>query len=213
MSNPDSFFNEVTEELRRDRIMNFMRRYGWIAVLLVVLIVGGAAWNEWRKANERASAEAFGDSVLAAMEQGDPSERLRALNETETTGAQSGLLQLLSAGELLETDRDAALSALEAAANDSDLPEAYRQLAALKRVIAGGTTLPMDEREGVIAGLSQPGQPLRPLALEQSALLQLEQGNRDAAIEILTDMLSESGVTDSLRRRASQLVVALGGEV
>lgn len=213
MSNPDSFFNEVTEELRRDRIMNFMRRYGWIAVLLVVLIVGGAAWNEWRKANERASAEAFGDSVLAAMEQGDPSERLRALNEIETTGAQSGLLQLLSAGELLETDRDAALSALEAAANDSDLPEAYRQLAALKRVIAGGTTLPMDEREGVIAGLSQPGQPLRPLALEQSALLQLEQGNRDAAIEILTDMLSESGVTDSLRRRASQLVVALGGEV
>lgn len=213
VSNPDSFFNEVTEELRRDRIMNFMRRYGWIAVLLVVLIVGGAAWNEWRKANERASAEAFGDSVLAAMEQGDPSERLRALNEIETTGAQSGLLQLLSAGELLETDRDAALSALEAAANDSDLPEAYRQLAALKRVIAGGTTLPMDEREGVIAGLSQPGQPLRPLALEQSALLQLEQGNRDAAIEILTDMLSESGVTDSLRRRASQLVVALGGEV
>ncbi len=213
MSNPDSFFNEVTEELRRDRIMNFMRRYGWIAVLLVVLIVGGAAWNEWRKANERASAEAFGDSVLAAMEQGDPSERLRALSEIETTGAQSGLLQLLSAGELLETDRDAALSALEAAANDSDLPEAYRQLAALKRVIAGGTTLPMDEREGVIAGLSQPGQPLRPLALEQSALLQLEQGNRDAAIEILTDMLSESGVTDSLRRRASQLVVALGGEV
>jgi hypothetical protein len=213
VSNPDSFFNEVTEELRRDRIMNFMRRYGWIAVLLVVLIVGGAAWNEWRKANERASAEAFGDSVLAAMEQGDPSERLRALSEIETTGAQSGLLQLLSAGELLETDRDAALSALEAAANDSDLPEAYRQLAALKRVIAGGTTLPMDEREGVIAGLSQPGQPLRPLALEQSALLQLEQGNRDAAIEILTDMLSESGVTDSLRRRASQLVVALGGEV
>ena len=213
MSNPDSFFNEVTEELRRDRIMNFMRRYGWIAVLLVVLIVGGAAWNEWRKANERASAEAFGDSVLAAMEQSDPSERLRALSEIETTGAQSGLLQLLSAGELLETDRDAALSALEAAANDSDLPEAYRQLAALKRVIAGGTTLPMDEREGVIAGLSQPGQPLRPLALEQSALLQLEQGNRDAAIEILTDMLSESGVTDSLRRRASQLVVALGGEV
>ncbi|TVR47538.1 MAG: hypothetical protein EA386_07225 [Rhodobacteraceae bacterium] len=213
MSNPDSFFNEVTEELRRDRMIRYMRRYGWIAVLLVVLIVGGAAWNEWRKANERASAEAFGDSVLAAMEQGDPSDRLRALGEIETTGAQSGLLQLLSAGELLDTDRDAALSALEAAANDSDLPDAYRQLAALKRVIAGGTTLPMDEREGVIAGLSQPGQPLRPLALEQSALLQLEQGNRDAAIEILTDMLSESGVSDSLRRRASQLVVALGGEV
>lgn len=213
MSNPDSFIDEVTEELRRDRMMGYLRRYGWIAVLLVVLIVGGAAWNEWRKASARASAETFGDAVLTALQNDDPTDRVRALSEIETTGAQQGLLQLLSAGELLESDRDAALAALERAANDSALPEAYRQLAALKRVIAGGAALPMDEREMIIAGLSQPGQPLRPLALEQSALLQLEQGNRETAIEILTDLLSQSDVSEALRRRVSQLVVALGGQL
>lgn len=213
MSNPDSFINEVTEELRRDRIMGFARRYGWIAVLAIVLIVGGTAWNEWRKAQERASAEAFGDAVLAALENDAPQDRLTALEQIETTGPQSGLVQLLRAGELLQTDRATALDALNAAAEDTALPEATRQLAALKRVIAGGAELSVEERSTVLDRLAQPGQPMRPLALEQSALLQLEQGNTETAIEILTDLLSQSDVSDALRRRATQLVVALGGEV
>ena len=213
MSNPDSFFNEVTEELRRDRMVGYLRRYGWIAVLAVLLIVGGTGWNEWSKANDRANAEAFGDSVLAALENDDPADRVNALAQIDTTGAQAGMIQLLSAGELMETDRAAAIAALQAASEDTALPEAYRQLAALKRVIAGGSDIPMDERESLLAGLAQPGQPLRPMALEQTALLQLEQGNPETAIEIMTDLLSQSDVTDTLRRRVTQLVVALGGDV
>jgi hypothetical protein len=213
VSNPDSFIDEVTEELRRDKMMGYLRRYGWVAALGVVLLVGGAAWNEWRKASARASAEAFGDAVLAALENNDSAARVLALDAIATTGAQAGLVQLMRAGELLEDDRAAALAAFQAAANDTALPEAYRQLAALKRVIAGGADLPLAERESVLAGLSQPGQPLRPMALEQTALLQLEQGNRERAIEILTDLLSQSDVSDALRRRVSQLVIALGGSL
>ena len=55
MSNPESFIDEVNEELKRDRLFALMRKYAWIAVLAVVLIVGGAAWNEWRKATETGS--------------------------------------------------------------------------------------------------------------------------------------------------------------
>ncbi len=66
MSDTDSFIDEVTEEVRRDRLFALMRRYGWIAVLLVVLIVGAAAWNEYRKGQARASAEALGDALLSA---------------------------------------------------------------------------------------------------------------------------------------------------
>ncbi len=213
MSNSDSFFNEVAEDLRRDRALALLRRYGWVALLLVLLVVGGTAWNEWRKAQARASAEAFGDAVLAALENNETADRITALAQIEATGAQAGLLQLLSAGALLEQDRAAALVALQAAADDAALPDAYRQLAALKRVIAGGSDIPLAERETLLARLSQPGQPMRPLALEQTALLQLEQGNRETAIEILTDLLAQSDVSETLRRRATQLVTALGGSV
>lgn len=213
MSNSDSFIDEVTEELRRDKAIGYLRRYGWIAALAVILIVGGTAWNEWRKASARASAEAFGDAVLAALDNNATEDRVRALAAIPTTGAQGGLVQLLTSGELLEQDRGAALAALKAASEDTTLPAAYRQLASLKRIIAGGSDIPVAERAQLLAGLSQPGQPMRPLALEQTALLQLEQGNRETAIEILTDLLSQSDVSDALRRRATQLIVALGGQV
>ena len=213
MSNPDSFINEVTEELRRDRAFAYLRKYGWIAVLLVLLIVGGTGWNEWRKATERASAENFGDAVLAALENDASADRLRALSQIDTTGAQAGLVQLLSAGEMMQDDRGAALAALKAASEDTSLPDAYRQLAALKRIVAAGSEIPLAERESVLAGLSQPGQPMRPIAMEQTALLQLEQGNRETAIEILTDLLSQSDVSDALRRRVTQLLSALGSPV
>ena len=48
VSNPDSFIDEVTEEVRRDKLFAFFRRYGWIGVVLALLIVGGAAYSEWQ---------------------------------------------------------------------------------------------------------------------------------------------------------------------
>ena len=55
MSNPDSFIDEVNEELKRDRLFAGIRKYGWIAVLAVVVAVGATSWNEWRKARDEAS--------------------------------------------------------------------------------------------------------------------------------------------------------------
>ncbi len=57
MSNTDSFIEEVSEAVRRDRLYALMRRYSGLAVALVALIVGGAAYNEWRKAETLARAQ------------------------------------------------------------------------------------------------------------------------------------------------------------
>ena len=58
MHESDSFISEVSEEVRRDRLYAGLRRYGWLIAALVVLIVGGAAFNEWRKLSRQASAQA-----------------------------------------------------------------------------------------------------------------------------------------------------------
>ena len=79
MSNTDSFIEEVNEEVRRDRLYGYLRRYGWIAILAVILIVGGAAWSEYRKAQTRAQAEALGDAMLSALAENDSTNRVTAL--------------------------------------------------------------------------------------------------------------------------------------
>jgi hypothetical protein len=47
MSDTDSFIDEVNEEVRRDRFYFMLKRYGWIAVLAVILLTafpGIATW-------------------------------------------------------------------------------------------------------------------------------------------------------------------------
>ncbi|PWE29003.1 tetratricopeptide repeat protein [Pararhodobacter marinus] len=213
MSNPDSFIDEVNEELKRDRLFAAMRKYGWIAVVAVILIVGGAAYNEYRKAQITAESQAFGDEILSALDTDDATGRAEALASIEAEGAREGILSLLlGAAELMADDREGAMAALAQVENNADLPPSYRQIAALKRVIVGGSLIPIDERRATLQGLSAPGGAFRPLALEQLVLLDVEAGEREAALEGARALLQEPDLTDGLRRRVVQMIVVLGGD-
>lgn len=213
MSNPESFIDEVNEELKRDRLFALMRKYAWIAILAVLVLVGGAAWNEWDKAQTQARAQEFGDSIIAALEAEDPAAQRTALAAITAEGDRQGILNLLlAATELGAEDRPAAIAALAAVENNTALPVSYRQIAALKRVIIAGAEIPAAEREQVLNGLAAPGQAFRPLALEQLALLAMETGDTETALERAQALLEEPDVTAALRRRVAQLIVVLGGE-
>ena len=113
MSQSDSFIDEVTEEVRRDKLFATFKKYGWIAILLVLVIVGAAAWNEYRRAKETAAAEAFGDAMLAALEQGEPAERATALGAIDTESPEGrAVLDLIQAAELINAGDTAAAVAL-----------------------------------------------------------------------------------------------------
>ena len=67
------------------------------------------------------------------------------------------------------------------------------------------------QRDTMIAELTAPGAPYRLLGLEQQALVHMAEGRADEAIAILKGIVEDAGVTASLRRRASEVIVALGG--
>ncbi|MCA3452813.1 MAG: hypothetical protein INF45_00675, partial [Rhodobacter sp.] len=170
MSNPESFIDEVTEEVRRDKLFGYFRRYGWIGVLAVFLLVGGAAYREYQLAAKQADSEAFGDAVLDALDRDDPAERSAALAAVDAPGQRRALLGLLQSSDP-ETDKAAALAALALVAGDATLPASYRDLAVLRRVIVAGADLPAEERRALLNPIAEPGRPYRTLALEQLALL------------------------------------------
>lgn len=213
LADQDSFITEVTDEVRRDRLFTMMRRYGWIAILLVVVIVGGAAFNEWRKAQARAEAEALGDATLAALANDDAAARADALSaiSNRTDGGRRAVLLLLQAASLTEAgDDEGAQLALETLSGDPDVPAIYRDIALLKSVIAAPGSDP-EARIARLQPLAMPGNPLRLMALEQRAFAEIELGRTDAAIATLQGILADAERTEDLRRRASQLIVALGG--
>ncbi len=212
MSNTDSFIDEVSEEVRRERLWGLVRRWGWLPVLLVVLLVGGAAYNEYRKSTERAQAQSLGDGITAALE-GDIEARAEALSGLSADGTAGAVVAFLtSAGELETENAEAALARLEAIEADMSLPEHYRHLATLKRILASADSTAPDERIAALGPLTVARAPYRLLALEQTAIAQVEAGDEDAAITGLRTILNDSAATEGLRRRASQLIVALGAD-
>ena len=209
MSDSDSFINEVTEEVRREKLFGYLRRYGWVAVAAVLLLVGGAAWNEYRNAQERGLAQATGDALLTALEETDVAARADAMAQVEVEGSAAAVTLLLRAAMQQEAGETAeAAQTLNGLAVNPDVPEMYRDLAAMKAAM-----LPTDDTVAQMAALealSQPGEPFRLLALEQTAYLTLASGDTDGAIAVMRQIEEDAAVSRSLRERVQTLMVALG---
>jgi hypothetical protein len=210
MSESDSFINEVSEEVRRDRLFLLLRRYGWIAILIVVLLVGGAAWTEYSRARDRAGAEEAGDVLLSALSNSDPEERAAALDGVSLTGGAAAVSLLITAAAQEETgDLAAAIASLDNLATNTDVPEIYRDLASFKAAMLDAGTDP-EARRKRLDSLANPGQPFALLAQEQLALADLSAGERDAAIARLTAIVQDAGAGQGLRDRVQTLMVSLG---
>lgn len=217
MSDSDSFIEEVTDEVRRDRLFGYIRKYAWVAISVVLLIVGAAAYNEYRKAQQTAMAEATGDAIYSAVEQNENAARIVALQALEPLSPESALIIdfLLASHQVVDGQNADAAETLDKIANasDQDTPEIYRQIALFKSVVALGTDMPVAERRTILEAMAFPGAPLALLAQEQLALADIEEGKIDEAIERLNAIIVDSGVTAGLLRRSTQLIVALGGEL
>ncbi|MDD8022031.1 MAG: hypothetical protein PHX82_02825 [Paracoccaceae bacterium] len=210
MDETDSFINEVTEEVRRDKLFAALRKYGWIGVVAALAIVGGAAFNEWSKSKAQAESEAFGDAILAAVQADAPRTAFETIS---ADGARASVVALMAAAEATaDDDMQAALAAYRQIAADPATPASLRDLARLKAVIVTGTAMDPAERESELVALAQPGAPYRLLAIEAQANAALAAGDPDQAITLARQILNDAEVTAGLQQRATELIVALGGD-
>lgn len=215
MHNSDSFIAEVSEAVRRDRVARALRRYGWLIAAVVILLVGGAAVNEWMKLRDARAAAAAGDAMRAALAQADPKARADALAAFAAATPDAAVAaRLAEAGTLERTgETEAAAALLATVADDGAVPPLYRSLAALQRVMILDAAMDASERQATLETLAQPGAPFRPLALEQRALMRLETGDREGAVADLQAVLAEPTATEALLGRARQLIIAAGGTI
>ncbi|MBU3028559.1 hypothetical protein [Paracoccus marinaquae] len=207
----DSFIDEVTEDLRRDRMFGLFRRYGWIGLALILLLVGGVTWREYAQARERAEAEAWGDAVLTAEATGDPAAILKVeTGDSEGRAALAGLLA--SAGWVEKGGTEAAADALEGVIAAGDAGALLQELADLKLVMLNGPAMDPAERDAVLTRLSRAGAPFELLALEQKVVALIEAGRRDDAAMLIRQIQKKEGLSEALRLRLSEMMIALGFE-
>ncbi len=212
MSESDSFLHEVTEEVRRDKLVRMLRKNAvWIGLVLVVIIGAAAGW-EWRKASLRAAAEARGAAIWDALQSDDAAARRAAVQDIELLGDTGTAIKAMhtAAAALADEDPEAAVDLLRGVAANAGAAEGLRDAARLKLVAMGGDLVPRDERMAILEQMAVEGHPMRSLALEQRALIHLAADDTEAASSDLFAALSDSSTGEDQRRRIAALLSIIG---
>lgn len=210
-------FQEIDEELRRDRASALWAKYGiYVIGVALALVLATAAWAGWRHYQTTARLEA-GDRFTAAMleaNQGKTEAAVAGFGEIASNGPESYALLARMQGASLKVragDGPGAVSIYDAVAADSKAPEVYRNAALLLSVmlqVDSGDPKALSDRLSPIAGDDSPW---RHSAREVQALLAIRAGDRAGARKILEGLSKDAGAPQSLRARATEMVLALGG--
>ena len=212
MSDTDSFLQEVSEELRRDRLYRNMRKYGWVAILLVTMIVGAATYREYLNSQTEKEAELFGTNIIDALNEKNAPDRISKLQKINapSENAKAVVAMLLSAESIGNETESLEMSSLSDAIEGLSVDPHYRDLLNFKILLKSSEIMNLDERMKAFKALSKPGNPFRLLAEEQMALIEIVMCNTDQAVEKISQILLDAELTSGLRNRATQMLVALG---
>ena len=210
-------FQEVDEDLRRERAGALWRRYGiYVVGVALALVVGTAAWSGWRyyDTNQKLQAgDRFTQAMLAAN-QGQTDAAVTGFAEVASGGAAGyAVLSRMQAAALKVRagDRAEAAGIYDGVAADATVPETYRQAALLLSVMQSADAGDPKALSDRLAPLAADDNPWRHTARELQAVLAVRANEPDRARTILEALAKDAAAPQSLRTRAAELVRALGG--
>ncbi|MGG7565701.1 tetratricopeptide repeat protein [Rhodovulum sp. DZ06] len=215
MSDTDSFVQEVTEELRRDRMLKLWKSWGPGVIFAVVAVVAATAVLEWRKQRDEAAAQEAGAALIEALQSSTPEAKaLRFSEAAEALPEGPALLARLGeANARIEAgEEDAAAAILRDVAARGGVDPLYRDLADFKAALVELPKLTPSERVAAMTPFTAETHPFRLLALEQRAGAQLAAGDREAARADATAALQDQMASRGLRERLAQLLELIGPE-
>ncbi|MFK7943649.1 MAG: tetratricopeptide repeat protein [Paracoccaceae bacterium] len=207
MSETDSFIQEVSEEVRQDRMFALWKKWGPLVIGVIVLIVAATAYWSWTRTQEQAAAEALGGTFIAA----DPQvldEQLALPDKIE--GPAKVLAELAAAGTLAREGRaEDAATRYKALSDRAELPVEYRDIAMLQWArLTGGS-----EAVAALEPLLAEDRPFRVMALELRGTLYLGLGDMTAAHADWRAVMEDPTATPGARQRAAASLAATGGEI
>ena len=215
MSDSDSFIQEVSEEVRRDRMFRLWRRYAPAVLGGVVLVVGATAFNAWRDHSRATAAQEMGARMIAAGEAAAPAARAEAflaLADAADGGAAT-LARLRAAAELAAAgDAGGAAQAYGRIAEAADTEPAFAAFAAYRAAVLAAPQAGAAATIATLTPLTAEGGPFRLLALEARAAAHLALGDRAAARADLDAVTADPLATENLRARAREALATLGAQ-
>lgn len=210
-------FQEIDEEIRRDRVADLWKRYGnyvvAAAAVVVVATVAVVGWREYRDRQHRAQAAVFLQAMdQAARGDADAAKATFGRLAKEGDAGYATLARLQEAALLAKAGDNAGATAIyDAIAKDGRADAVFRDLAVL---LAAQHTLDSADPAQLaqrLQPLTQDKNPWRHSALELTALLAKRTGDAAKAKEIYTKLADDLSAPPGLRARATEMLAIIGG--
>jgi hypothetical protein len=197
----ESFLREVDENLRRDQMEQFAKRYAkWLIGLVVLILVafgGYLYWQQQQQKNATAQSEQL-MGIYNDIGQGKvdlAKKKLQPFEKANSDVVRTLTLLTEAAIALDNSDRATALAKYRSISADGGIPQPYRDLATLR-----ATALEFDK----------PGNPWFGTAGELTAMAYLKQGHKQEAGRLFAAISADKQVPDTIRSRAVQIAGTLG---
>ncbi|HHI89193.1 MAG TPA: tetratricopeptide repeat protein [Hellea balneolensis] len=208
------FINEVEEELRKDKYNALLRKYGPYILGLIIVIIAGTGFLEYKKYRTTKLAKAASASYMAAArleKEGDLQKaqaKYLALSKVAPDGY-AGLSLERAAGIAVRLGNyDKAVNLLDqAVVHYSD--KLHKDLAALKAVyilMDAGRYADVELRAGALVDGDSP---YRDLAQEIQAQAEMKSGKIERARKTFTYLANAPGVQAGVKARAGQALALL----
>jgi hypothetical protein len=211
-------FQEVDEEVRRERLKELWERYGHYAVAACILVVVGVgAWRGydwWETKKAREAGAAFEQAVsLAEAGKHQEAEAAFAKIASDGTAGYRILARLREAAELASTDKKAAAKDYDEIAADRHAGQVIQDLAALRAAFLLVDNTSYGEMRARLEPLTATDRAFRHSARELLALSAWKEGDMGAARQWTNMIVTDPQTPAGARSRAevlSELIAASG---
>lgn len=212
----NALIREVDEDLRQERLERLWKEYGKFVIAACVIVVAGVggnqAWKSWQAKQLDRDSTTF-QSALETLTAGQPKEAEQILENFsgDAAAGYKDLGRLTAAAALAQSgDKKSAIASYDSLAKDDATDPTIAKLAGLYAALAA---VGVEDHAAVVARL-QPysdDKSWRYIAAEIEALSAQAGGDDTAAVEAYKRIADASDAPAGIRRRATQMISALGG--
>jgi hypothetical protein len=203
-------FQEVDEEVRRDKAAEFWKKHqNLILAGAAAIVLAAAGFRYWQYEREKA-AQAAGDQfqqAIAALEAGKLGEAKAGLAKVavDAPGGYRVLAQMAAAGARAQGDPQGSIAAFDAVSGDASIDPLFRDAARLRAALLRLSVSGEEQKgEAALTSLSAAEGPYRRLARLTVGALALARGEYDDAAKQLSLVPGDPEVSPGERQLADR---------
>ena len=204
MSENNSFIDEVTEEVKRDRLFLFLKKYGWIGVILILGIVSGSIIKEITSSADMNKNRNSGDLLASLINEAPVADPIK-INDTSSFEDFHPVVRHLLVAKNAEivSDFDKSIQSYRLLLSETEIAKNIRDYAKFKLVLLlqPGSA----EAQKLLSELIAPDNAFNLLALEQKILADIHNQNWSDVNSNLEIIMSDPSASEMLKYRANQI--------